>query len=116
MPECESCGAKIEVGEGECPYCGHSLVKHATAPRPETKDASAYNLDRETGTVHFGNGVSGARPESGKDNISASYRYGGGSIGNLVCSKCKLENPITRNECEACGTPLKKPSVGRLRR
>jgi DNA-directed RNA polymerase subunit RPC12/RpoP len=108
MPECESCGANIDNGEIECPYCGHSQIKSATTARLGTKDTSAYSLDREVGTIQFGDGEKGTRPESGKDNVSASYRYGEGATGSLVCSNCKLENPETRIDCEACGTPLRK--------
>ncbi len=34
-------------------------------------------------TVHFGDGVRGARPPSGRDNIRATYRTGLGASGNL---------------------------------
>lgn len=115
MTECEACGASVKAGVSECPYCGHSYISRATAPKPGTKDASAFRVDRESGTIHFGDGERGTRPESGRDNVSASYRSGGGASGNVVCSNCKLENPETRIACEACGTPLKK-SVGRLRK
>lgn len=115
MLKCESCQASVNAGERECPYCGHSFIERATVPKPETRDARVFSVDKERGTIYFGDGVSGARPPTGKDNVSASYRHGGGSSGNLVCSNCKLENPNTRSDCEACGTPLKK-SVSRVRR
>ncbi|MCL2707222.1 MAG: putative baseplate assembly protein [Dehalococcoidia bacterium] len=41
-----------------------------------------YVLDRTTGEVSFGNGICGMVPEKGAD-ISADYRYGGGTRGNL---------------------------------
>ena len=117
MPECESCGANVDSGDRECPYCGHSFIKHVATARPGTKDSRAYTVERETdgARIHFGDGESGARPPTGKDNVSATYRYGGGAKGGLVCPNCKLENPETRTECEACGTPLKRPSTS-LRR
>ena len=38
-----------------------------------------YVLDRESGEVVFGDGVSGARPSSGVTGVIASYRTGGGA-------------------------------------
>ncbi len=115
MTECKSCGASVLAGVRECPYCGFSFIDHATAPKPETRNPRAFNVDIESGTIHFGDGERGGRPATGKDYVSASYRYGGGSSGNLVCSNCKHNNPEIRTDCEACGTPLKR-SKSRLRR
>jgi predicted amidophosphoribosyltransferase len=115
MTECKSCGASVLAGVRECPYCGFSFINHATDPIPETRDPRVYTIDKEGTTIRFGDGERGTRLPTGKDNVSASYRYGGGSSGNLVCSNCKHKNPETRTDCEACGTPLKKP-VSRLRR
>ena len=111
MTECEACGASVDSGERECPYCGHSFIKHTATAKPGTKDPRVYTIDREVGTLHFGDGETGARPTSGKDNVSATYRHGGGSKGGLVCPNCKLENKETRIECEACGTALKRPGL-----
>ncbi|MBY8998159.1 MAG: hypothetical protein KGD60_10530, partial [Candidatus Thorarchaeota archaeon] len=115
MPECEACGASVKAGVRECPFCGHSFVKHTAIAKPGTKDTSKFTVEREAGVVHFGDGEIGTRPPIGKDNVSTSYRYGGGSKGSLVCPNCKLENPETRSDCEACGSPLKRP-IDRLRR
>ena len=108
MPECESCGAKVDAGKIECLYCGHPFIKHTTTARPETIDPQAFTVDRESGTVHFGDCVTGARPESGRD--VGHYRAGTGHdpIGSVVCPKCGHKNPIARGECEACATPLRK--------
>lgn len=111
MVECERCGVLVKPGERECPYCGHSYIDRATAPKPETRDSREFSVDRERGTIHFGDGKIGKRPTSGKDKVAASYRYGGGARGSLICSNCKLENPETRINCEACGTPLRNISL-----
>ena len=119
MPECASCGANVELGEKDCPYCGAPMVTHQTLRRPGTKDTEVYTLKHETDgttTIDFGDGEEGARLPSGVDNIRATYRAGGGAKGNLVCPKCGLDNPLDRFECEACGAQLRKPSVGRLTR
>ncbi len=42
-----------------------------------------YTLDRESGTVRFGNGLSGLPPRLGWRIRSVSYRYGGGAKGNV---------------------------------
>ena len=42
-----------------------------------------YTLDPATGTVTFGNGVRGAIPPRGRDNVTANYRTGGGTAGNV---------------------------------
>ena len=42
----------------------------------------AFALDPESGEISFGNGIRGARPREGVE-IWASYRYGGGKIGNV---------------------------------
>ncbi|MHA3965076.1 MAG: hypothetical protein AM325_016230 [Candidatus Thorarchaeota archaeon SMTZ1-45] len=109
MRECESCGASVDNGEDECPYCGHSFIKHASITKPGRDVMFKFSIDNDEGRIHFGDGMSGARPGSGRANLSARYEYGGGSEGNLICPNCQLENDSTRDECEACGTPLKKP-------
>jgi S-layer protein (TIGR01567 family) len=41
-----------------------------------------YTIDRNKGTITFGDGERGMIPPAGKDNIRCSYQYGGGAIGN----------------------------------
>lgn len=68
-----------------------------------------YVIDKATGTLWFGNGINGMLPPSGKDNIKADYRIGGGKKGNLkskeinklqssIASIDKVFNPIA-SEC-----------------
>jgi predicted RNA-binding Zn-ribbon protein involved in translation (DUF1610 family) len=119
MPECDSCGGTVESGERECPYCGASMIRHVAVQKPGTKDTSVYTLRREPDgrtSIDFGDGVTGARPPSGSDNLEATYRAGGESKGSIACPKCGMENPSHQVECEACGAPLRKPSSGRLMR
>ncbi len=52
-------------------------------------NAHVYVLDRSTGQIRFGDGVNGAIPLANVDNATANivaqtYRYGGGSAGNVV--------------------------------
>lgn len=108
MPECDSCGANVDAGERECPYCGHSFVKHIIAARPETKDPQTFSLDRESGTVHFGDGVSGKRPRSGRDVGPEKPRTGYEPMFDAVCPKCGHKNSRARVDCDACGAPLRK--------
>lgn len=43
-----------------------------------------YTFDATTGTVTFGDGVSGLVPPIGTSNVRASYRSGGGPTGNVA--------------------------------
>lgn len=43
-----------------------------------------YTFDAATGTVTFGDGVSGLIPPTGTSNVRASYRSGGGPAGNVA--------------------------------
>lgn len=58
------------------------------------RDAAAFTLDPEAGTVRFGDGMRGAIPPSGARVRAASLRAGGGSGGNLPPkSLSKLSDP-----------------------
>jgi predicted phage baseplate assembly protein len=47
-------------------------------------DDAHYVLNRVTGAVQFGDGINGRIPPAGTHNIRAvTYRYGGGTLGNL---------------------------------
>jgi predicted phage baseplate assembly protein len=64
-----------------------------------------FSLDPESGLIRFGDGINGARPQPGR-RIRASYKYGGGTQGNVAIgaiktsplpelqSGYKIENPI----------------------
>ena len=116
MPECEGCGANINRGERQCPYCGHSQVKKTTTAIPGTKDPRVYEVDRATGTVRFGDGETGKRLPSGRDTGPERPLTGHEPTVEAVCPNCKRKNPFGRSECEACATPLKRPATGRLKR
>jgi len=47
-------------------------------------DAPHYILDREAGTVRFGNGLQGLPPQIGQRIRSVEYRYGGGVQGSVA--------------------------------
>ena len=40
-----------------------------------------YEVDEESGKIRFGDGVKGARPPAGRNNIKASYSLSGGTTG-----------------------------------
>ncbi len=42
-----------------------------------------YHIDRAFGLIRFGDGVNGAVPPVGADNLRVSYRIGGGARGNV---------------------------------
>lgn len=51
-------------------------------PKTATLESQVFSVDRESGTIQFGDGLRGSRPPRGA-LIRASYAYGGGSQGNL---------------------------------
>jgi len=53
-----------------------------TGQTGSTAASRVFTLDRESGTIRFGNGLQGARPPRGAA-IVASYDYGGGMAGNV---------------------------------
>lgn len=57
-------------------------------------DDPAYVLDKESGTVTFGDGTHGRKPEVGA-TIGVSYRDGGGSAGN-ISKRIDDESDLTR--------------------
>ncbi|WP_386069630.1 putative baseplate assembly protein [Tahibacter sp. UC22_41] len=67
---------------------------HETADLPTSPpDARAYATSRddaEATSVRFGDGVHGARLPSGPDNVTAVYRTGLGSAGNVRASQIAL--------------------------
>ncbi len=50
--------------------------------RDAGSSAAVYVLNRETGSIRFGDGVHGARPRVGS-TITVSYSRGAGSVGNI---------------------------------
>ncbi len=46
-----------------------------------------YTIDRTFGQIQFGDGVQGVVPPIGRDNITATYRAGGGAQGNVGASQ-----------------------------
>lgn len=48
-----------------------------------TPDASHYVLERDSGTITFGDGINGRIPPKGDDNITIKYSSGGGLMGNV---------------------------------
>jgi predicted phage baseplate assembly protein len=57
-------------------------------------DEPVFALDPEAGTIRFGDGLRGARPQAGR-RIVASYEYGGGRAGNVAIGAIKA-SPDTR--------------------
>ncbi len=52
-------------------------------------DSRHYMLDSNNGVLTFGDGRNGMIPPAGKDNITGSYRYGGGAAGNVSAGSIK---------------------------
>jgi uncharacterized phage protein gp47/JayE len=71
-----------------------------------SKDDRHYEIDETSGSVIFGDGINGAIPPVGTDNIKADYRSGGGKSGNVEKSTIttlktslpfvdKVSNPVS---------------------
>lgn len=60
-----------------------------------------YIIDRNKGTITFGDGERGMIPPAEKDNIQCSYQYGGGVKGNFVglgsITKLKTAYPLVES-------------------
>ena len=50
----------------------------------ETGARVVFTLDRNRSVIRFGDGVTGATPPSGGQNVTGGYRSGGGAAGNPV--------------------------------
>jgi hypothetical protein len=50
--------------------------------------------ETEATTVHFGDGLAGARPPTGSEDIGAAYRGGPGEAGSLELSGMGLRGPL----------------------
>jgi len=85
MTSCEGCGANIDANDKECPYCGHSVIQRTEA-QTSTLEGRIYGTTRdEDGNTHiqFGDGQTGSRLPSGRDNVSSKYHQGSGSQGSV---------------------------------
>lgn len=85
MTSCEGCGANIDANDKECPYCGHSVIQRTEAQTSTLENQGRiYGTTRdEDGNTHiqFGDGQTGSRLPSSRDNVASKYRQGAGSQG-----------------------------------
>jgi hypothetical protein len=58
-------------------------VFSASARKVPLADGRVFVVNAETGEVVFGDGVHGARPETGDVPKNGSYRLGNGAAGNV---------------------------------
>ena len=86
------------------------------ASAPDAQEFTTTLDDLGETTVVFGDGVNGARPPSGTNNIHARYRKGLGSAGNLPADSIqklvdsipnlkKVTNPVPSTAEAAMRTP-----------
>jgi len=88
MSNCDSCGAGIDDGDTECPYCGASIRRITAGQKSAIRSSdSTYMVridDEGKASIRFGDGQTGARPTSG--DVSSQYQYGAGTQGNVAAS------------------------------
>jgi len=72
-----------ESGRGYQPWVRVDDLAAISADVNVARDAAAYELDAEAGTLRFGDGVRGRVPEAQMRIRLASGRFGGGQAGNL---------------------------------
>jgi hypothetical protein len=78
----------------------------------KASDEQVYILDRNSGTVLFGDGKHGRRPPAGS-RIEATYRTGGGSVGNVLSFTWTMADPHIHKALSAAIITL--PDSFRLR-
>ena len=72
----------LTAAASEVPVGSPRLLPGAAPLESEPQPSRVYSLDRDSGTIRFGNGLHGARPPAGA-LMQASYDYGGGRQGNV---------------------------------
>jgi len=84
---------------------GNTWIRVASFAGAGSND-KVYALNTEDGSVQFGDGVHGRKPEVGS-TVSVSYRHGAGSAGNISKRIIKNESNkfwvITRRSSQAVG-------------
>ena len=70
-----------------------------------TPDEPVYVLDRTAGIVLFGDGKHGRKPPAGS-RITATYRTGGGSTGNILSFTWMVTDPHLHKALSATVTTL----------
>ncbi len=73
-----------EAGLGYRPWYRVDDLAAISADVNVARDAAAYELDAEAGSLRFGDGVRGRVPDYGLRIRLASGRFGGGAAGNLA--------------------------------
>lgn len=82
----------LDVDEGE----GWKIWDLANDFYASTKHDKHFLLNRVKGEIKFGDGLNGKIPFAGVNNIKVSYRYGGGSKGNVGSgSITSLQNSVS---------------------
>lgn len=95
----------LEVDEGE----GWKEWKEVNDFNASTRHDWHFTLKRTTGDIKFGDGLNGKIPFAGVSNIKATYRYGGGSKGN-VGSETIASLQTSLSDVEEVTN--KRPSIG----
>jgi predicted phage baseplate assembly protein len=86
LPSVDAATLQVQVeepGRGYVPWVRVDDLGAISADPHEAREAPAYELDAEAGTVRFGDGVRGRVPEREMRVRLASGRFGGGRAGNL---------------------------------
>jgi len=76
---------QLEVEENNQFFPWRQVSHFAEAGR----DDRVYRLDAASGTIQFGDGVRGRRPQEGAAIRAAQFKYGGGVAGNLPANSIK---------------------------
>jgi hypothetical protein len=81
----------IQVWQGNQPAVWRQVENFGRSSRND----AVYTLDPTAGTVTFGDGIRGQRPPAGAVIVAQTYRYGGGSDGNLAPGSIKAVQPAS---------------------
>lgn len=105
---CQECGADIETEDATCPKCGYEQIRKTTGSAAIKKGQELYRGHRESRSAPIDDGMLRRRPHSGSGSIKEAVRQGGRSGNVQVCMKCRHVQNKIRDNCESCGSALKK--------
>ena len=105
---CQGCGRSINIETVTCPFCGHKQGQKTKGSAAIKKGQELYRGDRGSSGEPVDDGMRRRRTHSGSGSIKEAVRKGGRDGNVQVCMKCRHVQSKIRDNCESCGSTLKK--------